>query len=223
LQSSLFPLGLRPDLSDVVLVVPERLNEETFALVCELANFVGRTLPTDRIGLRVRQPATLSEDERSTAHLILLRTSRAADAFAEVLPDPAKAPDQSAGASLPVVQEAISPWNDEKYLLSFHASSAAALLRAFRSFSDTRVLAELQGDTAFLSARGPVCHTLGARRLVRDASYLTRAEAYLRSHWLALPAVLAAISGLLYIALRMLVEQRRGAARGGAELSGGGP
>jgi hypothetical protein len=223
LRWSLFPFGLRPDLSDVVLVVPERLNEETFALVCELANFLGRSLPTDRIGLRVRQPSTLSDDERSSSHLILFRTSKGSDAFAEAFPDPAKLPEQAANASLPVLQAAISPWNQEKYLLSFQASSAAALLRAFRSFSDARVLAELKGDTAFLSSRGPVCHTLGPQRLVREARYLTRAEAYLRSHWLALPAVLAAISGLLYVALRLVLEQRRAAVRAGAELSGGAP
>lgn len=221
LRHSLFPLGLRADLSDVVLVVPDRLNEETFALVCELSAFLGRILPTDRIGLRVRQPSTLAPAERSSAHLIVLRTSRGPDPFAQSLPDPAKASEDTGVTSLPVLQQAVSPWNREKYLLSLRASSAAALLRAFRTLSQPQFLADLKGDTAFLSPRGPLCHTLGTQRVVRETSYLTRAEAYLRSHWLALPAVLALISGLMFLALRLALEHRRGALRHPTELGRG--
>jgi hypothetical protein len=150
--------------------------------------------------------------------LILLRTSRGLDAFAEALPDPAKASKDGAVTSLPAVQQAVSPWNEDKYLLSFRASSAAGLLGAFRSLTQPRVLTQLKGDTAFLSSRGPLCYTLGPQRLLREGSYLTRTEAYMRSHWLALPAVLALTAALMFVALRLALEHRRGPVRGGTQV-----
>ena len=208
LRSSLYPLSLRPDLSDVILVVPDAITEELFELVCELSAWLGRTLPTDRIGLRVRQASTLTTGERSSSHLILLRTSRGADPFASALPDPRKAGRDGSVMAWPVLQEAVSPWNEEKFVLSYRAGSGTALLRGFRTLIQPRILAQLKGDTAFVSAQGVACYTLGRQRVLREVSYFTRAEAYLLTHWLALPFIVALASVLLFVGVRLALEHR---------------
>jgi hypothetical protein len=220
LRSSFYPFSVRADLSDVILVVPDIVTEEIFELVCELAAWLGRTLPTDRIGLRLRQASTLTADERSSSHLILLRTLRGADPFANAVGDPRKADKQGSLAALPVLQEAVSPWNDEKFVLSFRAASGAALLRAFHTLVQPRVLAQLEGDTAFISPRGVACYTLGAQRVFREVSYFTRAEAFLRTNWLALPFIVALASGLLFLGVRLALEYRRGGTRPMARSAG---
>lgn len=221
LRSSLYPLSLRSDLSDVILVVPDTITEEIFELVCELSAWLGRTLPTDRIGLRVRQASTLTRGERSSSHLILLRTSRGADPFASALPDPRKAGRDGSVTALPILQEAVSPWNEEKFVLSYRAASGSALLRGFRTLIQPRVLAQLKGDTAFVSSQGVACYTLGGRRVVREVSYFTRAEAYLLTHWLALPFIVALASVLLFVGVRLALEYRRGGTRPPFSGSGG--
>jgi hypothetical protein len=220
LRSSFYPFSVRADLSDVILVVPDIVTEEIFELVCELAAWLGRTLPTDRIGLRLRQASTLTADERSSSHLILLRTLRGADPFANAVGDPRKADKQGSLAALPVLQEAVSPWNDEKFVLSFRAASGAALLRAFRTLVQPRVLAQLKGDTAFISSQGVACYTLGAQRVFREVSYFTRAEAFLRTNWLALPFIVALASGLLLLGVRLALEYRKGGTRPMARSAG---
>lgn len=213
LRSSLYPLSLRPDLSDVILVLPDVITEEIFELVCELAAWLGRMLPTDRVGLRLRQASTLTTDERSSSHLILLRTSRGADPFASALPDPRKAGRDGSVMALPVLQEAVSPWNEEKFVLSYRAGSGSALLRGFRTLIQPRVLAQLEGDTAFVSSQGVACYTLGGQRVLREVSYFTRAEAYLLTHWLALPFIVALASALLFVGVRLALEHRKGGTR----------
>jgi hypothetical protein len=213
LRSSFYPLSLRPDLSDVILVVPDAITEEIFELVCELSAWLGRTLPTDRIGLRVRQASTLTTGERSSSHLILLRTSRGADPFASALPDPRKAGRDGSAMAWPVLQEAVSPWNEKKFVLSYRAGSGSALLRGFRTLIQPRVLAQLKGDTAFVSSQGVACYTLGGQRVFREVSYFTRAEAFLLTHWLALPFIVALASALLFVGVRLALDHRKGGTR----------
>ena len=121
----------------------------------------------------------------------------------------------------PVLQEAVSPWNDEKFVLSFRAGSGSALLRGFRTLIQPRVLAQLKGDTAFVSSQGVACYTLGGRRVLREVSYYNRAEAYLLTHWLALPFIVALANVLLFVDVRLALEHRRGGTRPPFTRSGG--
>ncbi|HYN63196.1 MAG TPA: hypothetical protein VES36_01215, partial [Candidatus Limnocylindrales bacterium] len=129
--------------------------------------------------------------------------------FASALPDPRKAGRDGSVMAWPVLQEAVSPWNEEKFVLSYRGGSGAALLRGFRTLIQPRVLAQLKGDTAFVSSQGVACYTLGRQRVFREVSYFTRAEAYLLTHWLALPFIVALASALLFLCVRLALEHRR--------------
>ncbi|MGH7162899.1 MAG: cellulose biosynthesis cyclic di-GMP-binding regulatory protein BcsB, partial [Planctomycetota bacterium] len=71
LRTGLYPLGLRADLADTVLVPPARAGEEGLAALAELAALLGRLLPTDQLAFRVRDATGLGA-VRASAHLVLL-------------------------------------------------------------------------------------------------------------------------------------------------------
>jgi hypothetical protein len=208
LRASLYPFSLRPDLSDVIVVTPDALTEEVFVLVCEVAAALGRVLPSDLAGFRVRPAASLTDAERASSHLVILRAGTEPDAFESAFPDWRKA-RESEGA-LAVLQEAESPWSRGRYLLSLRASSATRLLRGWRVLAEPRGWRGISGDTALVTARGVSPAVLGKPRAVREVDYLVYVDAWLRSHWLALPLVLAVVSGLLFLALRLALAHRRG-------------
>lgn len=211
LRASLYPISLHPDLSDVIVVTPDQVTEEVFVVLCEAAAQLGRVLPADLAGFRVRQPSALTAAERASAHLVLLRTGTQPDAFESAFPDWRKA-RESAGAVV-VLQAAESPWSRGHHLLSLRGSSASRLLRGFRALNEGRGWERFSGDTAFVTSRGTTSVTLGTQRQVSEADYLVYVDAWLRSHWLALPLVLTVVSALLVLALRLALAHRQDASR----------
>jgi hypothetical protein len=210
LQSSFYPLSLHADFSDTMVLMPEEGGEDGFATLCELAALLGRLAPGDHLRFKVARGAEL-QGRRPNSNLILLETVRGAVNPALPLPDMQALPRREALARLPLVEARLSPWGTEMTVLRIRAGSPALLRAAVRSLSRPGLLERLSGDTAFLAAEGPLCFTLGAQRTFREVSYLTRLEAWLRDNWLALPAILAIGSGLLFMALRLTFEERRAA------------
>jgi hypothetical protein len=209
LRSSFYPLSLQGDLSDCVVLVPEEGGEDGFASLCELAALIGRLSPGDRLGFKVARAADL-QPRKPNANLILLETARAASSPLP-LPDTRALPRREALGRLPWIEARVSPWSAEKNVLRIRAPSPALLRAAVRSLARPGLLERLSGDTAFLAAEGPVSYTLGVRRTFAEVSYLTRLEAWLRDNWLALPAILAIGSGLLFMALRLAFERGQAA------------
>jgi len=115
LQYGLFPFGLRSDFPDTILVAPDDSGGEVAAAVFEFAALLGRLAPSGRFAFGVRHPAELSQEARVSSHMILFRIG--------ALPRGAVA----------AIQESISPWNAQKYLLSITSSSPAALHNAIKT------------------------------------------------------------------------------------------
>lgn len=211
LRESLFPFSLRPDLAGTIVVPPAEEGDEAVALLCELAAFLGRMLPATEFAFRV-QPAAEVARARPAANLVVLETGGGASPFA--LPDWKRLPRGEALARVPLLQELASPWSEDHYVLRVRARSPALLRAALRSLGQSATLARLSGDTAFLAAEGPLSMRLAAQRIRAEVSYLTRLEAWLRANWLALPLILALVSGLLFLGLRLALGHYR-ALRGG--------
>jgi hypothetical protein len=210
LRSSLYPLSLLGDLSDSVVLMPDDGGEDGFASLCELAALLGRLSPGDHLRFKVARAADL-QAQRPNANLILLEAGRAAASSPLPLPDTRALPRREALRRLPWIEARVSPWSAERNVLRVRAASPALLRAAVRGLSRPGLLERLSGDTAFLAAEGPLCFTLGARRTFTEISYLTRLEAWLRDNWLALPAILAIGSGLLFMALRLTFERGQAA------------
>jgi hypothetical protein len=203
LKSSFYPFSLRPDLAETVVGVPE--GEEAIPALCELAALLGRLLPSDRFLFRVA-PASQALTGRGQSVILL----EAGDAPSSLpLPDLKRLPRGESLRRLPFVQEVEFPPGGGHYVLRLRAATPALLRVAARSLGEAKVLQALSGDTAFLSAEGPLSFRVGPHRKIAEISYLTRLEAWLRAHWLALPLILAAASGLLWMGLRMVLGQHR--------------
>jgi hypothetical protein len=207
LRHGFYPFGLRADLSGAVVGVPS--GEETFPALCELAVLLGRLAPADQFRFRV---TGLAEAAASGAvDVILLEVGDAPGSPPP--PDLKRLPRGEALGRLPFVQELESPRGGGRYVLRVRAPTPPLLRAGLRSLSQPSVLNRLSGDTVFLAAEGPVAFRLGPRRTFAEISHLARLEAWVRGHWLALPVILAAVSGLLVVGLRLVLGRYRAARR----------
>ena len=77
------------------------------------------------------------------------------------------------------------------------------------TFFSERVFNELKGDTVYPTQAQPVMRQVSPRRRVEEKFYLTRIEAWLRSNWIALPLILGSASVLMFVALRLALNQYR--------------
>ena len=203
LQSALYPFSLRADLSGLVIGVPQ--GEEWMPALCELATVIGRLVPAERFLLRV---APNSEALAAGGRDVIL-LEEGDDPGPLPLPDLTRLPRGTSWGRLPFLQEVESPRGDGRYVLRIRARTPALLRVAARSLGEAAVRQRLSGDTAFLAAEGPLNFRLGPRRTIAEISYLTRLGAWLREHWLALPLILAATSGLLFVGLRLALGRYR--------------
>jgi hypothetical protein len=203
LRSGFYPFSLRADLSDTLVAVPE--GEDAVPALCELAALLGRLLPSDQFLFRVA-PVSQALAVRGQ-NLILLETGDSPSPLP--LPDLKRLPRGESLRRLPLVQELESPRGDGRYVLRLRAPTPVLLRVAARSLGEPAVLHHLAGDTAFLSAEGPLASRVGVPRTIAQISYLTRLAAWLREHWLVLPLILAVASGLLWLALRLVLGHYR--------------
>ncbi len=194
LAFGLFPFGLRPDLSDAVILLPDDSGDEIATALFEFAGLLGRLVPADRFAFGVKHLRELSGETRNSSHIVAFRTGGL----------PKELQSKRAGA---VLQEAVSPWNAQKYLLSITSSSPAALQAAIKTVFSEATLKQLNGDTAFISADGLSSFKTVPVRQVHEYSYVTHLQAWLRENWIALPVILTTVSCLLFVGLKLALAQ----------------
>jgi hypothetical protein len=190
LQFHLYPFSRSPDFSDLVIAVPRVVDRGIFEAAVELASRLGRLAPTDRVDFHVRQMGTFPERERNASQVISLSA----------------VPSVGLGASA-VLREAPSEWDPRKFVLAINATSTAALKPAIEQFFAEPGLNRLTGDTAYTTAQGLSCLTTARKRNIGEILLLLRVEVWLRTEWLALPAILAAVSAVLFVAWRLGLER----------------
>ena len=106
-----------------------------------------------------------------------------------------------------VLREAPSEWDRRKFVLAIDATSTAALKPAIEQFFAEPGLNRLTGDTAYMTAQGLSCLITARKRNIGEILLLLRVEVWLRRDWLALPAILAGVSAVLFVAWRLALER----------------
>lgn len=196
LRHRFYPFSAYPDFSGTMLVVPSRINLETFQMVLGTAAAVGRLAPAELPGFRLKRIPEITGSDRATAHFIYLRANAGDEEPEQVfrgLPVPE-------AAGVPRLQMGVSPWNRERAVLIMDRVGASALTM--------ESLAGLSGDTAlFRNGRWEFLR-ISERRTVRETFFLRRIEAWLMRSWYALPLVVTLTSALLYAAYRMSLRER---------------
>ena len=190
LQFHLYPFSRSPDFSDLVIAVPRVVDRGIFEAAVELASRLGRLGPADRVDFHVRQMGTFPERERNASQVISLSGV------------PSVGQTSSA-----VLRESPSEWDRRKFVLAINASSTAALKPAIEQFFAEPGLNRLTGDTAYMTAQGLSCLTTARKRNIGEILLLLRLEVWLRTDWLALPAILTAVSAVLFVAWRLALER----------------
>ena len=190
LQFHLYPFSRSPDFSDLVIAVPRVVDRGIFEAAVELASRLGRLAPADRVDFHVRQMGTFPERERNASQVISLSGV------------PGVGQTSSA-----VLRESPSEWDRRKFVLAINASSTATLKPAIEQFFAEPGLNRLTGDTAYMTAQGLSCLTTARKRNIGEILLLLRLEVWLRTDWLALPAILIAVSAVLFVAWRLGLER----------------
>lgn len=204
LQFQLYPFSLKADLSDVLVVVPDRIEEESFAALLELSHAFGRLAPAPHLAFRVTRMGDLTETERADFHLVFLNPETRPDRLAGIL----SGWNSRAFKGRPVMREMRSPWNAQRYILVFNAKPGQLHRAVSEAFSPS-TLAQLRGDAAYLTGKRPETLMIGPRHKMSEYSYFLLIEAWLRAHWLALPIILIAVSGLLFAGVRIVLRHYR--------------
>jgi len=208
LQFQLYPLGLRGDLSDVVVVVPDDPSEEVLPALLELAVAFARLAPAPHLAFRVRRLAELTRAELAEFHLVILAPERRRDPLAQLLPDWRPPARKTSVDGQPIVRALASPWSPQKYVLVIGAAPGRLQRAVSIAFSEPG-LSQLRGDVTYLGDTRLEAFTLGPRRRVTEYSYLIFIEAWLRAHWLALPIILITVSALLFVGVRLGLRRYR--------------
>jgi len=206
LQSQLYPFSLRGDLSDLIVVLTGDANEEVFSALITLAVALARLAPDQPLILRVRRMSDLSPTDRAEFHLLFLNLEDRRDSLAALLPNWKPRSPAEAFKSRATIREMASPWNRQRYVLVISAPSGRQLLRAVGDVFADANLGQLRGDVAYLGAGHPESFVVGPRRRVLEYSYQTLIEAWLRTYWLALPLILIAVSGILFVGVRLALR-----------------
>jgi hypothetical protein len=92
-------------------------------------------------------------------------------------------------------------------VLKLLATSPSGLRSAVRTLFAEGTLNELRGDTAYVYPDKLAYFTVNPSQRIEEYSYLTHLQVWLKENWIALPVILALASGLLFIALRLILIQ----------------
>lgn len=206
LQFGLYPFSLRADLSDTTILLPAETSEGVFSILVDLSSILGRLLPTDKLAFQVKRVADLVEGQKATSHFMSLHVDGVGAPLERVFPNWKFIPWVESLKSWPVVQETVSPWNSQRYVLNITANSVAALHQAVRHCFSEGSLKQLKGEAAYLTSGQAVCFDLSTRKTIEEYSYLTHVEAWLRVNWMALPIILTVVSGVLFVGLRLALN-----------------
>ncbi len=206
LRFHFYPFSLVPDFSGTVVLLPDQVSRQTFGALVELADVLGRVAPASHVSFAVRRLGELPAEERAGLNIIYLYDPRFGKPPQSIFPNwppPERMPFRSA----PAVEEAASPWNWRKFVLTISASQRETLDAPVERLFSEGMLARLTGDAAYLTAGEPDCFIAAPHRTLEDTDYFTHLDAWLRANWLALPVILALVSGLLFVALRLTLDR----------------
>jgi len=112
-------------------------------------------------------------------------------------------------SSFPRVQQQVSPWNSNKWVLLLEANSVPALQEAVRLCFSGKMLKQITGDSAVLVNGGPVPFAVVRKQSVEEQQYLMRLETWMREHWVTMPVVLTLASAVLFVGLRVVLGNYR--------------
>lgn len=202
LRQHLYPFSIKADFSDLLIVLPDRVNADSMSALLAAASGIRRLAPSEHVAFHVARSRELLEYELSNFNIIFVT--------AGPIPPVVMMANTSNATAAKIherVWEGISPWSTHRWVLVIRAQTPAELLSLTESIFDPAVLNHLTGDTAFIDGKNTICLNLREKRKLGDASYNSAMQAWLREHWLALPVVAILVSTALFLLVRIVLQQ----------------
>lgn len=219
LQSG-YPFAAPQDLSRTTIVLGDRPSTEVLALMLEVSERLGRLSRAEAVQLSVYPISQLPETVQAEQHLIGIGLREdfpfpeAFDAAAFSLQQQfARRWGDSRVQTLPdaegLAQQQISPWNENRVLLSLTGQTEAGLAQVRNLFDSDSLFFQIEGDTVLISANDPTspydanAYNLeflqrSPQRAVYEVSRVSRALRLLKGNWLILVPGLVVLSLGIY-------------------------
>ncbi len=194
LNDGAFPFAMYQDLSQVSIIMPEKLKATDLDTLLNVTARLGRISKSRTgINLSVSRPKTLSDEAKTESHLIIIGPSERNSLLDEfksktkLLMENEKASLKNDGDSTKplanlnytadqgIIEELLSPWNDKKVALLVTGKTAKALKRSSQLFARDPWFNKIEsGNLMVVNADGPKSLTFlkrGDARFVRPEDY----------------------------------------------------
>jgi cellulose synthase operon protein B len=207
LRNRFYPFSLKSDFSDVLLVVPDRMNADLISAFLATVAGLARLAPSEYVALRIARIQELKDYDLANSHLLFLNSDESGN-----LPVQISTVDEPTMKAVNVrrrIWEITSPWSTRKCILVISARTSTELVSAAESVFAPDTLNHLTGDTALFDGNKMSCLTLRPRRRLVDISYNLTLQVWLREHWMALPIVATALSTALFLMVRIALRRNR--------------
>jgi hypothetical protein len=196
LRHGLYPLSIRGDLSETVLLMPRNISAAAYSMALAAAAEFGRVAPGPNLFPRLKRLADLSADDKASSHFVYLR-SAPGDETAESITNTWPMPTGGI-ASGQMVQEIISPWNSRRVVLLVDASGHSSPAEFVRSVLGEGRLDRLSGDVVYLNRGELLAYSVSSKKVLATTFYTRRLQAWLGGAWYRVPIVAGLLSLLLY-------------------------
>lgn len=205
LQHALYPLSIKADLSDTILLVPSTATAESFAMTIAVAAQLGRLAPGTTLAPRVRKMEEVTSGERTSSHFVFLRSS-AQDETPDVL---FRGWPANAASSRPSLQEVVSPWNQKRVILLIDASREKSPETLIERVFQPEVLTKLAGDTVVLN-RGQIrWQRMSPVVYHREIAWINHVQAWLGATWYGIPLIVITVSVMMAAGWRLGLHHYR--------------
>lgn len=226
MQFGMYPYGLYQDLAETLLVLPDNPDANDLTAAAAAALELGRNTSSRRISLRIMQANDVSPELRGTRDLIVIQTGRQ-NSFLESVADgrvlsalvDKKILRGDKGTllqvsdlnTLGVLEQFVSPFASNRMITVVQGSTPDTLRRALRMMFDIRLLSQLTGDIAVISAENKVeSHTIRSQVGIGVIPLLVQLRMVGRNYpWLVVGMLLAALFVLYGVLKVMLALYRR--------------
>lgn len=225
MQYGMYPYGLYQDLAETLLVVPDNPDPNDLTAAAAAAMELGRNTSSRRVALRLMQANDVSPELRESRDMIVIQSGRQ-NSFLESVADSRvlsalvdkKVLRGDKGTllqvsdinTLGVLEQFVSPFSRSRMITVAQGSTPETLRRSLRMMFDIRLLSQLTGDIAVISAENKVeSHSIRGKVGLGKVPFMVQLRMIGRNYpWLVVGMLLAALF-ILYGVLKVMLAMYR--------------
>ncbi|MFW6358976.1 MAG: cellulose biosynthesis cyclic di-GMP-binding regulatory protein BcsB [Chroococcales cyanobacterium] len=216
-----YPFAAPQDLSRTAVVLPDTPSDTDISTLLTFSERLGRLSKAKSVQLNAYTRTTFPNSEQTKAHLVGIGTQEQFP-FKEVFQNSQfklnevfsrqwkQSSIQTVADGEGVIQEVISPWNNERVLLALSSQTETGLDRVRQLMTKDPWFHQIQKDTVLVSANSanasaydPDAYNLkfldnSTKRRIENTSFLSKITRWLQDYWFMLPTLIVGFALILY-------------------------